>query len=134
MNHTVILAADPALTLGGGGATGTEVGTAAAAPVENGGGGGGFFGNVDLTTILLMYAAIIGMAWFLLIRPQRKQQKAMREMQEALKVGDNIVTSSGIYGTIVESGIETFTVEFGSPKSVRIPITKSHVVAVKEPK
>ena len=131
MNYSVFLAADPALTLGGGEAA-TETGTPAAAPAEAG--GGGFFGGANMTTILLMYAAIIGGAWFLLIRPQRKQQKQMREMQAALKIGDNIITSSGTYGTIVEVGEETFVVEFGAPKSIRIPIAKGHVIGVKDPK
>ena len=133
MNYTIILTADPALTLGGG-ATATETGApaAAAAPAETG--GGGFFGGANMTTILLMYAAIIGVAWFLLIRPQRRQQKQMREMQAALKIGDNVITSSGTYGTIVEVGEETFVVEFGAPKSIRIPIAKGHVVGVRDPK
>jgi len=135
LNYTVFLTADPALTLGGDGGTAVvETGTAAAAPAEGGGGLGGFFGGANAMTIILMYAAIIAVAYFLLIRPQRRQQKQMREMQAALKTGDNVVTSSGTYGTIVEVGEETFVVEFGAPKSIRIPIAKGHVIGVKDPK
>ena len=131
MNYTVYLSAapNPELTLGGGAGGATETGTVAEAP-----GGGGFLSGDSLIPIFLLYAGIIAVFWFVFIRPQRKQQKQMREMQSSLKTGDNIITSSGTYGTIVEVGEEIFVVEFGSPKSVRIPVAKAHVVALKDPK
>ena len=125
-----LTAANPELTLGGGAGQAAAAETAAPAPAA----AGGIFGGANAMTMIMMYVAIIAVAWFLLIRPQRKQQKQMREMQAALKIGDNIITSSGTYGTIVEVGEETFVVEFGSPKSIRIPIAKGHVIAVKDPK
>ena len=137
LNYSIILAqttVDPGLALGQGGAGGTQAVTETAVYVPVEAGGGGFFGDMNMMSLLLMYVAIIGVAWFLLIRPQRKQQKQMRELQEGLKTGDNIITSSGTYGTIVEVNEETFIVEFGSGKSVRIPIAKNHVVGLRDPK
>lgn len=55
-------------------------------------------GNI-LTTILpivLMFAVL----YFLLIRPQQKQQKAVRQMQEELKKGDKVVTIGGLHGVV----------------------------------
>ena len=46
--------------------------------------------------IILLFAGM----WFLIIAPQRKRQKQHDEMVAALKTGDEIVTSGGIYGTI----------------------------------
>ncbi|MEM7204666.1 MAG: preprotein translocase subunit YajC [Planctomycetota bacterium] len=46
---------------------------------------------------LLMIAAVF---YFLLIRPQQKQEKARREMLGALKVGDRVVTSGGMHGQV----------------------------------
>lgn len=45
--------------------------------------------------------AIIGIAFYvLLIRPQQQRQKQLRAMQDALRVGDRIVTIGGVYGTV----------------------------------
>ena len=57
----------------------------------------------------------------------------MAEMQSALKVGDNVVTSSGFFGKIVEIGQDAIVLEFGSNRGVRIPIRKTDIVGIKEP-
>ena len=49
-----------------------------------------------LVPIILMFAVL----YFLLIRPQQKQQKAVRQMQEELKKGDSVVTIGGLHGTV----------------------------------
>ncbi len=46
--------------------------------------------------LLLMFAIF----WFLLIRPQQKRQKAIRQMHESLQRGDKIITIGGLHGTI----------------------------------
>ncbi len=54
-----------------------------------------------LTQILFMYAPIIFIFYFLIIRPQRQQQKKIKEMLEKLKKNDEVVTTSGIHGIVV---------------------------------
>ncbi|MCE4147805.1 preprotein translocase subunit YajC [Bacillus velezensis] len=49
-----------------------------------------------IVPIILMFAVL----YFLLIRPQQKQQKAVRQMQEELKKGDSVVTIGGLHGTV----------------------------------
>jgi len=49
-----------------------------------------------IVPIILMFAVL----YFLLIRPQQKQQKAVRQMQEELKKGDTVVTIGGLHGTV----------------------------------
>lgn len=51
---------------------------------------------VQLSPIILMFVIF----YFLLIRPQQKRQRQVREMQAALSKGDKIVTIGGIHGTI----------------------------------
>lgn len=51
---------------------------------------------------LLFIALIIGVFYFIVIRPQQKRVKQQREMISALQVGDEVVTIGGIYGTVVE--------------------------------
>jgi len=53
---------------------------------------------------LLFIAVIIGVFYFLVIKPQQKRAKQQKEMVSAIKVGDEIVTIGGIFGTVVESG------------------------------
>ena len=135
MDYAIILnaaPADPGLALGGGGGAATEV--PADAPANGAAAGGGLFGGMNTTSMILMYVLILGVAWFLLIRPQRKQQKEMREMQDGIQTGDNVVTSAGLYGTVTEVNEETFIIEFGSGKSFKVPIAKNHVIGKKEPR
>ena len=48
----------------------------------------------------ILYILMLGLGfYFLILKPQKKQQKAMQNMMEELKVGDDIVTKSGVSGT-----------------------------------
>ena len=49
-----------------------------------------------------MFALIFLVMYFFMIRPQRKQQKALDEMRKDLTKGDKVITVGGIYGTIAE--------------------------------
>ncbi len=69
--------------------------------------------------------AIFVIFYFLLIRPQQKQQKAHEKMLEALKKGDKILTSGGFYGTIV--GIKGTDLEVRFAENVKLTIAKSAV-------
>ncbi len=70
---------------------------------------------------------IVVVFYVFLILPQQKQKKKHREFIESLKRGDKIITSSGIYGTIVKVGENDFTIEIAD--GVQIKITKNSVVA-----
>lgn len=128
LESTALFPAEGTPAANAGTATGTP--PAVPPPAEQGGGeAGGWFGPVTI----LMYAAVFGAVYFLLIRPQKKRDKAVREMQASLKVGENIVTTGGLYGTIISIGEDCFVVEFGTNKGIRVPVRKSDVLAVKEP-
>ncbi|MBI3872787.1 MAG: preprotein translocase subunit YajC [candidate division Zixibacteria bacterium] len=60
---------------------------------------GGGSANPILT--FLPFVLMIGVVWFLLIRPQRKRQKEHQSMISQLTKGDEVVTNSGILGTII---------------------------------
>lgn len=51
---------------------------------------------------LIMIAMIVGVFYFLLIRPQQKQQKMLKQMVSDAKKGDEVLLSSGMYGKIAE--------------------------------
>jgi len=63
--------------------------------------------------------------YFLLIRPQQKRIKSHREFLKKLKKGDEVITSSGIYGKVI--GISDRTVLLEIDKDVKIKIDKSHI-------
>ena len=78
-------------------------------------------------TNILFIVAIIAIFYFFMIRPQQKKQKEIRKMREAMKVGDKVVTSGGIYGKIKDVSDTTFTIEIAD--NVRIKVDKASVFA-----
>jgi preprotein translocase subunit YajC len=66
-----------------------------------------------LISMLLPMALIFVVFYFMLIRPQRKKDKKVKDMLSNLKVSDRICTIGGIYGTIVSIKDDTFTVSVG---------------------
>ena len=67
---------------------------------------------VQLATVL-PWILIFVVFWFLLIRPQRKKDKQVKEMLNNLKAGDRICTIGGIYGTITGLKDDTITLSVG---------------------
>jgi len=66
-----------------------------------------------LVTTFLPLVLIFVVFWFMLIRPQRKKDKQVKEMLNNLKAGDRICTIGGIYGTIVSIKDDTVTLSVG---------------------
>jgi preprotein translocase subunit YajC len=91
--------------------------TAQRPPAEGGG---------SFVTTLVMMLLIFGVFYFLLIAPARKKQKQHAEMLHSLKNGDKVVTSGGIYGTIV--GVADHIVQLRIADQVKIDVAK-HAIA-----
>lgn len=82
-------------------------------------GGGGGAGSSPLA--FLPFILIFVLFYFLILRPQQKQSKKKDEMLKSLKRGDNVITSGGIYGKIVNiSEDEIVTLEISKGVSIRI--------------
>lgn len=64
----------------------------------------------------LPYILMIGVFYFLMIRPQQKRAKAEKEFENQLKTGDKIITKSGIHGKIAEIADKTVVIETMSGK------------------
>jgi preprotein translocase subunit YajC len=84
-----------------------------------GGAGGGGFGTGGLLSFV-PFVLIFVVFYFLLIRPQQKRQKEQKALLEALKKGDKIVTTSGIWGTVTNLGKETVTLQIADNTKVRM--------------
>ena len=87
-------------------------------------------------SILLMigYIAIFGVAiYFLMIKPQKKEQKRMEALLSTMAPGDSVLTTSGFYGVVIDVTDDTVIVEFGNNKNCRIPMQKSAITQVEKP-
>ena len=82
---------------------------------------------------VLYFVFIIGLMYFIAIRPQQKEKKKMQELMAGVAVGDSVLTSSGFYGVIIDMTDDTVIVEFGSNKNCRIPMRKDAIVQVEKP-
>ena len=74
--------------------------------------------------MLFMFAAIFAIFYFLLIRPQRKQQKDHDEMVAALSKGDEVATVGGIIGKIVHLTDDRVTIRTGGDTRLEIERSK----------
>ena len=72
---------------------------------------------------LLMFVIIIAIMYFLMIRPQRKQQKMLEEFRRSLKPGMEVVTNGGIYGKVKEVDSNIVVLEIAHKVNVRVDIS-----------
>ena len=87
----------------------------------------------QVTMTILMLVICFSLIYFLSIRPQKKKDEELRQMMEALEVGDSVLTTSGFYGVVVDKVDETtIIVEFGNDKHCRIPMEKSAIQAMEK--
>jgi preprotein translocase subunit YajC len=87
--------------------------------------------TAGLFTSLIPFAAIIGIFYFLIIRPQNKKRKETEKMLSALKKGDKVVTIGGLHG-IVQSVKDT-TVLIKVDDNVKLEFLRSAVSSVVSP-
>lgn len=83
--------------------------------------------------MLGIYAVFILILYFILIRPQRKRQKQTEAMQNNVKIGDWVLLNSGMYGKVVNIVNDCLIVEFGTNKSIMIPVLRTQIANVEEP-
>ena len=90
-------------------------------------------GSMSMVSIILVYVVIIGGMWFLLMRPQKKEQKRIQAMLSTMEVGDTVLTTSGFYGVIIDITDDDVIVEFGNNKNCRIPMQKAAIAQLEKP-
>jgi preprotein translocase subunit YajC len=84
--------------------------------------GGGFGG------MLVLMVPFLAIMYFLIYLPQQRQRKKMQEMHSALKNGDKVITTAGIYGTI--NGLDGETVILKIADNVKIRIARAAIAQV----
>ena len=91
-------------------------------------------GLTSLFGIMIAYIIfLVAIMYFLMIRPQRKEEKKKQEMLSSLAIGDSVLTTSGFYGIIIDMTPDTVIVEFGNNKNCRIPMQKAAIIKSEKP-
>ena len=91
-------------------------------------------GMIGMIGMILVYVVIFGaFFYFVMYRPQKKEQKKMNAMLSSLEIGDSVLTNSGFYGVIIDITDDTVIVEFGNNKNCRIPMQKAAIAQVEKP-
>ncbi len=76
----------------------------------------------------LPFLLIIVIFYFLILRPQSKRQKELQKMIQAIKRGDRVVTSGGIFGEVAD--VKETTVMLRISENVKVEFTKQSIVGV----
>lgn len=74
-------------------------------------------------TVIIMYAAIFAVFYFLFVRPQKKKENALKEMRNNLKVGDKVTTIGGIIANVAKVEENSVVLEIG-PNRTKVPFEK----------
>ena len=83
--------------------------------------------------IMIAYIAIFGLGiYFLIVKPQKKEQERHKALLASMEVGDSVLTTAGFYGTVIDMQDDTIIVEFGNNKNCRIPMQKAAVVEIEK--
>jgi len=76
----------------------------------------------------LLIGGLVLMMWFMVIRPQKKEEKRRKEMTDATKRGDEVVTIGGVHGTVESVGEATIDVRIGKgSESVVVTFNKGAI-------
>jgi preprotein translocase subunit YajC len=89
--------------------------------------GAGRPGGVLLPQVFLILS-FVAIFYFLLLRPQQKRQKQVQEMLKGIKTGDRVLTTGGIFGSVL--GLKDDVVVLKIAEDVKIEVAKSAVTAV----
>ena len=88
--------------------------------------------GMGMVGAIVWMVVLFGIMYFLMLRPQKKEQKRLQAMLNEMEVGDSIVTTSGFYGVVIDMTEEDVIVEFGNNKNCRIPMRKQAIAEVEK--
>ena len=88
--------------------------------------------GMGMVGAIVWMVVLFGNMYFLMLRPQKKEQKRLQAMLNDMEVGDSIVTTGGFYGVVIDMTEEDVIVEFGNNKNCRIPMRKQAIAEVEK--
>ena len=84
-----------------------------------------------IVSYALPFLLVLGIYYFIVIMPTRRGQKKVQDMIENLKVGDKVITNSGIYGTI--AGLKQDRIQLRIAENVKVEMSRNAVSALQNP-
>lgn len=75
---------------------------------------------------LIPFALVLAIFYFIILMPMRRRQKKVEEFLRSLKVGDKVITSGGLYGTIMKLSDQSLQLQIAD--KVRVEVARSAVV------
>lgn len=87
--------------------------------------GGPADGTGNMWVQFLPFILVLGIFYFVILLPMKRRQKKVQQFLDALKVGDRIITTSGIYGSITRIGDRSVQVQIAD--KVRIELSKAAI-------
>lgn len=88
--------------------------------------------GMGMVGAIVWMVVLFGIMYFLMLHPQKKEQKRLQAMLNDMEVGDSIVTTGGFYGVVIDMTEEDVIVEFGNNKNCRIPMRKQAIAEVEK--
>ena len=88
--------------------------------------------GMGMVGAIVWMVVLFGIMYFLMLRPQKKEQKRLQAMLNDMEVGDSIVTTGGFYGVVIDMTDEDVIVEFGNNKNCLIPMRKQAIAEVEK--
>lgn len=89
-------------------------------------------GAGNMITLFLPLVVFFLLMYFMIMRPQKKEQQRVKSMLASMEVGDTVVTTSGFYGVLIDITEEDVIVEFGNNRNCRIPMRKAAIAEVEK--
>ncbi len=89
--------------------------------------------SASALVVTILYFVVFGVViYFLMIKPQKKEQQRLSMIQNSAEPGDSVLTTSGFYGVVIGVEEDTVIVEFGNNKNCRIPMKKTAILEVEK--
>lgn len=85
----------------------------------------------SIFNLALPFLIVFGIYYFIVVLPTRRSQKKVQEMVENLKVGDKVITNSGIYGTI--AALKEDRIQLRIAENVKVDMARNAVSALQNP-
>ena len=79
--------------------------------------------------MMILPLLLIGVMWFVMIRPQQKRQKQWQQMLASIKTGDRVTTAGGIRGIIISIKDDVIVIRV-APDGIKMEVAKSAIAAV----
>ena len=97
---------------------------------KTGGGGGGIGGLSPNVSMILMFAMIFAVFYFLMIRPQRKKEQERQEMLSKIRKNDHVITTGGIHGVVMNVKEDEVVLKVDENSNTKIRFSKNAIAGV----